>query len=210
MKMTTDEDELGSKNQTAISRMFTAIWKRITEGLEWPKMEEIWKEKRNHAFSKRLVKLLVTQDVSWNASFLAEDITISIGLGQGRKAEGTSEVIPLDKTRSSSPETPLIMAARTGIKEIVYEILKEYPEAVDHVSENEQNILHVAIMHRNEKIFNLIQKKVINLHRLASKIDHNGYTILHHVADMTYYHATRPGPAFQLQEELEWSKVSLY
>ncbi|XP_031279200.1 ankyrin repeat-containing protein NPR4-like [Pistacia vera] len=200
-----DEDELGSKNQIAISRMFTAIWKRITEGLEWPKMEEIWKEKRNHAFSKRLVKLLVTQDVSWNASFLAQDITISIGLGQGRKAEGTSEVIPLDKTLSS-PETPLIMAARTGIKEIVYEILKEYPEAVDHVSENEQNILHVAIMHRNEKIFNLIQKKVINLHRFASKIDHNGYTILHHVADMTYYHATRPGPAFQLQEELEWSK----
>ncbi|KAJ0080673.1 hypothetical protein Patl1_09850 [Pistacia atlantica] len=166
-------------------------------------MEEIWKEKRNHAFSKRLVKLLMTQDVSWNASFLAEDVTISIGLGQGRKADGTIEVIPL-------AETPLIMAARTGIKEIVYEILKEYPEAVDHVSENEQNILHVAIMHRNEKIFNLIQKKVINLHRLASKIDHNGYTILHHVADMTYYHATRPGPAFQLQEELRWSKVSLY
>lgn len=166
-------------------------------------------EKRNHAFSLKLVKLLVTQDISWNTSFLAEDTTISIGLGQGSKTEGTREVIPLDKTLSS-PETPLIMAARTGIKEIVLEILKEYPEAVDHVSENEQNILHVAIMHRHEKIFELIQKKVIDIHWLASKIDHNGYTILHHVADMTYYTATRPGPVFELQEELKWSKVSLY
>ena len=40
---------------------------------------------------------------------------------------------------------PLLMAAGTGIVEIVEKIIEMYPEARNHLSEDEQNILHMAV-----------------------------------------------------------------
>ena len=52
------------------------------------------------------------------------------------------------------------------------------------------------------------QMKVVMQCRLVSRIDMNGYTLLHQAADMKYYKPTKPGPALQLQEELKWLEVS--
>ena len=114
-----------------------------------------------------------------------------------------------DKNDEEVPvETPLLAATRTGVIELVKEILKKHPQAVEHVSHKKQNILHVAASYRQREVFELVKKMQIPTRRLILGIDKKSYTVLHHVADTkNYKRGTRPGPAYQLQEELEWFKV---
>nr|TKS07774.1 ankyrin repeat-containing protein [Populus alba] len=60
-------------------------------------------------------------------------------------------------------------------------------------------------MHRQKKIFNLVKQLKVPLARLHRVIDKKKNTLLHHVADMEHYRGgTKPGPALELQEELQW------
>ncbi|KAJ1427866.1 PGG domain [Sesbania bispinosa] len=100
--------------------------------------------------------------------------------------------------------TPLLLAASTGIVEIVEKILYVNPEAINHVSKDEQNILHMAIKHRQKEIFRIIKRKKA-IKSLVSRITKEGRTILHQVARMDYYKGGHlAGVAFQLQDELRW------
>ncbi|KAF9672648.1 hypothetical protein SADUNF_Sadunf11G0064900 [Salix dunnii] len=100
---------------------------------------------------------------------------------------------------------PLFIATRNGIEEIVRETIKLYPHAVEQLNEKGQSILNVAVMHRQEKIFSLVKQQKIPMARLHRVLDEEGNTLLHHVADMEHYRGgTKPGPALQLQEELQW------
>ncbi|KAH0976724.1 hypothetical protein GBA52_026443 [Prunus armeniaca] len=87
-------------------------------------------------------------------------------------------------------------------------MLELHPQSVEaHDIDEQQNILHVAIMHRWLEIFKLIKKSKSITSRMAMKIDRNGNTILHQAATMRYYSADTQrlgGPALQLQDELRW------
>jgi ankyrin repeat protein len=106
-------------------------------------------------------------------------------------------------------QIPLFLATRNGIEEIVWEIIKLYPHAVEKLNDKGQSILDVAVMHRQKEIFNLVKQQRIPLARLHRNIDKKGNTLLHHVADTSQYRGgTKPGPAHQLQDELQWFEVS--
>lgn len=113
-----------------------------------------------------------------------------------------------EKKPAPSPMTPLLLATSRGILEIVDGILQVHPQAVEHVSDKGHNIMHVAIRHRRKEIFCRVKKMRIPMARLSRKIDDDGNTLLHHVADMTDYGGgSQPNPALQLQEELQWFEV---
>ncbi|KAG6747928.1 hypothetical protein POTOM_047819 [Populus tomentosa] len=100
---------------------------------------------------------------------------------------------------------PLLTATKTGILEVVYEMLREYPQSVDLLNKKGQNVLHVAIMYRRKDIFKFIKSNRIISNRMSFGIDKDGYTLLHQVADNTYYSVgSKHGPALQLHEELKW------
>ncbi|KAG7012620.1 hypothetical protein SDJN02_25372, partial [Cucurbita argyrosperma subsp. argyrosperma] len=101
-------------------------------------------------------------------------------------------------------ETPLLLAAARGIIEVVERIIKAHPQAVDYVTTNDRNILHVIIAHRQLNIFEWIQRRDLILHRLAKRIDVLGYTVLHHVGITKFLNHSTFGPAIQLQNEIEW------
>ncbi|TXG46857.1 hypothetical protein EZV62_026151 [Acer yangbiense] len=113
------------------------------------------------------------------------------------------------KIEDPQVETPLFVATQKGKIEIVKEILKEHPQAVEHVSHKMQNILHVAASYRQREVFELVKQMQIPTSNLILGIDAQSYTVLHHVADTKNYNDrnTRSGPpAYKLQEELEWFK----
>uniref|UniRef100_A0A2N9FBN6 PGG domain-containing protein n=1 Tax=Fagus sylvatica TaxID=28930 RepID=A0A2N9FBN6_FAGSY len=111
----------------------------------------------------------------------------------------------MDQTGTSSS---IILA--NGIEEIFDKIIDLHPQAIEHINKDEGNILHFAIAHRQREIFRRVkQMKVVMQCRLVSRIDMNGYTLLHQAADMKYYKPTKPGPALQLQEELKWLDVAV-
>ncbi|XP_031279115.1 uncharacterized protein LOC116137561 isoform X2 [Pistacia vera] len=151
---------------------------------------EICEAKRKHKLALKLAKSLIEEDDSLITALCPE---------------------------ISSPEAPIVedskpsslfMATEGGIKKIVKKILKFRPQLVECENNLKQNILHVAIKHRQKKIFNHVKGIKIPMTRLVRGIDKNGYTILHHAAntrdDSTEIHPA--GPVYQLQEELKWYK----
>ncbi|KAA8515559.1 hypothetical protein F0562_018830 [Nyssa sinensis] len=114
--------------------------------------------------------------------------------------EDLGERYSIEKTR----ETPLFLATKTGIVEIVEEILRLYPQAVEHINDKGRNILHIAIKHRRKEIFNLVERMEMPMKRLIRKIDNNGNSILHMVGAKRNHRMTEKmqSPALQLQEEL--------
>ncbi|XVF26114.1 hypothetical protein REPUB_Repub13aG0272000 [Reevesia pubescens] len=194
-------------NQSGRSKGFKfygTIWKCLAEG--WKMIDRMWSQKRMHASAVKLAKILVRTDASWFEPHEPEEDDM---ICLERKLEEEERVTKSAASGMESPEpdTPLFIAASTGIVEIVNEILNVYPQAVEHISKTGQNILHVAILHRTYKVFNLVKNKE-EATRLVRGIDNHVCTILHHAADTKYYHGgTKPTHALKLQQELTWFEV---
>lgn len=172
---------------------------------------QIWKQKKMHESAVELAKLLVETDASWFEPHEPEEnITILMERKEGEKEETLKSDAKANTERSPEPDTPLFIATKTGIVEIVDKILKRYPQAVYHIGKNGQNILHVAIMHRQYKVFNVVKNKE-EAKRLVRDIDNHGCTILHHAASTKYYRGgTKHTPALKLQQELTWFEVQFF
>nr|XP_048320456.1 uncharacterized protein LOC107422636 isoform X2 [Ziziphus jujuba var. spinosa] len=199
----------------AIIRMYSGLWTFLPAG--WPMIGNIQNEKKKHESSWKLAKLLIKKDKSWEKTDIKPDIGI-ISFGEIEENGSEKAVVSgkkedkEEKDDNNNPPpltptstTPLLIATSTGIVEIVNGILEEYPQAVEHVSDQGLSIMHVAIRYRQRDIFKHVKKMKIPITRLVRRIDNNGYTLLHHVSDMTHRSAgTLPNPALQLQDELKW------
>nr|POE63961.1 isoform 2 of ankyrin repeat-containing protein npr4 [Quercus suber] len=162
---------------------YRATWKCLAKG--WPAIDKLWETKRKHKSASKLTNLLAKADLTWeNSCEVGNERKISLGKEKERGLQATSN----------------------GIVEIFDVIIEKHPQAIEYISDDEENVLHVCIAHRRRDIFRRVKKmEVIMKCRLVSRIDKNGYTLLHHVADMKYYEGReQAGPAFQLQEELKW------
>ncbi|XVF26122.1 hypothetical protein REPUB_Repub13aG0272800 [Reevesia pubescens] len=172
----------------------------------WKMIDRMWSQKRMHGSVVKLAKILVRTDASWFEPHEPEEDDM---ICLERKLEEEERVTKSTASGMESPEpdTRLFIAASTCIVEIVNEILNVYPQAVEHISKTGQNILHVAILHRTYKVFNLVKNKE-EATRLVRGIDNHGCTILHHAADTKYYHGgTKRTHALKLQQELTWFEV---
>ena len=81
------------------------------------------------------------------------------------------------KIEDPQVETPLLAATKKGKIEIVKEILKEHPQAVEHVSLKMQNILHVAASYRQREVFELVKQMQIPTSNLILGSDAQSYTV---------------------------------
>ncbi|KAJ4703992.1 Ankyrin repeat-containing protein [Melia azedarach] len=207
-----DETEISIEDESSASKR-VIFWRFLFE--ERPSMGNLWRQKRTHVFALKLTKLLTEKDRSWEKTSTEESSTYFRGTDERggdqnhQEGEGTAKVVKQTLESSSGQrEIALLAATRKGIIEIVMEILRVYPGAVEHRSHKRQNILHLAVLHRQKKIFDLVKKMKVPMTNLVNDIDIYGYCVLHCAADMTYYpeEGTRPGPAYQLQDELKWFK----
>ncbi|KAL2339791.1 hypothetical protein Fmac_007731 [Flemingia macrophylla] len=96
------------------------------------------------------------------------------------------------------------MAAGSRVVEIIEKIIDKYPEANCHNRVDEHNILHMAVKHRQLKIFNML-KKHSAFKSLIFRITAEGRALLHQISRMEFYVEQRfPGVAFQLEDALRW------
>ncbi|XP_061952555.1 ankyrin repeat-containing protein ITN1-like [Populus nigra] len=158
----------------------------------------IQKEKDKHESALKLAQELVENNKRhwWQSINVVGPNKVNIETpGQGGRGQGVDPI-------------PLFIATSNGIEEIAKEILEKFPQGVELVNETGQNIMHVAVMHRQREIYRYVKKKFKPIMvRLSSRTDNNGYTLLHHVAHMKHYRGgTMPSPALKLQEEIQWFK----
>ncbi|KAF2322002.1 hypothetical protein GH714_005456 [Hevea brasiliensis] len=100
---------------------------------------------------------------------------------------------------------PTRIAATLGIQEFVTEVIKSYPGTVWLRNMNGQNIFHLAVKHRQEKIFNLLYQ--MGTHNLfaTSLVDDFGNNMLHLAGKLEPSNKIS-GAALQMQRELQWFK----
>ncbi|XP_047311673.1 protein ACCELERATED CELL DEATH 6-like [Impatiens glandulifera] len=180
---------------------------------------------RNHAYESAvdLAKFLIQRDTSWKETESAVDRSkpkthkygstslASDGSGeiiitapaqdQAIQSQTSSTVL---KKKKKKAQTPLFLAAKSGIGEIVEELLRLYPQAVEHIDDKGRNILHVAIKYRQTHIFGIVEKMGIPMMRLIRKTDNSGNSILHMVGkkDEDRNVEDMRSPALLLQEDL--------
>ncbi|KAI7999313.1 Ankyrin repeat-containing protein [Camellia lanceoleosa] len=181
-----------------------------------PAWETIQGRNQRYKSAVRLAKYLITKDTSWEATASAMDD----GKPRTHKyrssstpsipSDGQEVVGEKEKSTTSSQETiggktaeiPLFLATKSGILEIVEEILRMYPQAIEHIDHEGRNILHVAIQYRQIHIFDFVEKLEIPMKRLLRKINNDGNSILHMVGTKTEDAGDMRSPALLLQEDL--------
>lgn len=121
-----------------------------------------------------------------------------------------TEIACLDYERASTMlRRPFLLAAELGIYEIVEEIMDIFPHAIWFSDHENHNLFHIAVMNRQEKVFNLVHQMSDYKHRLLVSEDIFGNNILHLAGKLAPQNRLNliSGAALQMQYELHWFKV---
>ncbi|KAJ6995463.1 hypothetical protein NC653_018051 [Populus alba x Populus x berolinensis] len=156
-------------------------------------LKGIWDQKRKHVFALRFAESLIKEDKS------LKEVQTSETQRLPAQTSGTMSSLTTKK------EIPLFTATRRGTEKIAKLIIRLHPQAIDQRDEMNRSILDVAVMYRQKKIFDYVKQQEIPFARLRRVVDNSNNSLLHHVADVIQNSGvTKPGPALQLQEELQW------
>ena len=99
----------------------------------------------------------------------------------------------------------LFTAARLGIHEFVNEFIMAYNKTANVLNEDRRSIFDVAVLHRREKVFNLIHRVNFTTNLFLTE-GNSGNNILHLAAKLVPSSEVA-GAALQMQRELQWFKV---
>ncbi|KAL6291931.1 hypothetical protein ACE6H2_000073 [Prunus campanulata] len=104
--------------------------------------------------------------------------------------------------------TPILIAAKMGVSEMVEKILKKFPVAIHDVDSENKNVALLAIENRQSHVLKLLLKKKKSIASLFRQVDNEGNNALHLAAKYGSYRPWHtPGAALQMQWELKWYMV---
>ncbi|ONI26164.1 hypothetical protein PRUPE_1G007800 [Prunus persica] len=115
-----------------------------------------------------------------------------------------------DKKMKRQLMTPILIAAKMGVSEMVEKILKKFPVAIHDVDSENKNVALLAIENRQSHVLKLLlMKKEKSIASLLRQVDIKGNNALHLAAKYGSYRPWHtPGAALQMQWELKWYMVS--
>ncbi|KAH9729701.1 ANK REP REGION domain-containing protein [Citrus sinensis] len=133
--------------------------------------------------------------------------THKLSRNNGKNSEDRNEG---GKTGSTIPdtvkrETPILIAAKNGITEIVEKILKSFPVAILDMNSEKKNVMLLAVENRQRHVYQLLLKTAIIQETVFRKVDDQGNSALHLAATLGDHKPWLiPGAALQMQWELKW------
>eukprot|EP00261_Vitis_vinifera_P036288 XP_019077531.1 PREDICTED: ankyrin repeat-containing protein At5g02620-like isoform X3 [Vitis vinifera] len=117
---------------------------------------------------------------------------------QGRKA--TSE-------HQEKKNTPILIAAKNGVKEMVEKILEVNPVSINDKNEEKKNVVLLAVENRQPEVYELLFKRKFRKDSVFRAVDNDGNSALHLAAMLRNYQPWHiPGAALQMQWEMKWYK----
>ncbi|KAF3457683.1 hypothetical protein FNV43_RR02341 [Rhamnella rubrinervis] len=104
-------------------------------------------------------------------------------------------------------ETPILIAARMGVTEMVEKILDEFPVAIQDMNYDNKNVILLAIENRQPHVYNLLLRRKMVKESVFRQLDNHGNSALHLAATFGAYRPWLiPGGALQMQWEIKWYK----
>ncbi|XP_004298202.1 PREDICTED: uncharacterized protein LOC101298415 [Fragaria vesca subsp. vesca] len=104
-------------------------------------------------------------------------------------------------------QSPILIAAKMGVTEMVEKILDKFPVAIQDVDSDNKNVVLLAVENRQPHVYNLLQKRQILKESLLRQLDNKGNSALHLAATCGQYRPWLiPGAALQMQWEIKWYK----
>ncbi|ESR61923.1 hypothetical protein CICLE_v10014428mg [Citrus x clementina] len=106
------------------------------------------------------------------------------------------------------PSRLLFTAVELGNVEFLMVLIQMYPNLIWKVDDHSRSMFHIAVVHRQEKIFNLIYELGAHKDLIASYKDENNNNMLHLAGKLAPPDRLKidSGAALQLRRELHWFK----
>ncbi|GJU88364.1 ankyrin repeat-containing domain, PGG domain protein [Tanacetum coccineum] len=123
---------------------------------------------------------------------------------------GTSANISITPSMTNAKKTyslrTLFIAAEMGNTKFIVELIRQYPDLIWKVNDNNQTIFHIAVKHRHEGIYNLLYEIGSMKDLITPLRDENDNNMLHLVGKSAKRKRLQDvsGVAFQMQRELLW------
>ncbi|XP_057780910.1 uncharacterized protein LOC130999387 isoform X2 [Salvia miltiorrhiza] len=125
----------------------------------------------------------------------------SLGLVQGGNERRRSDA-DMEKK-----ETPILIAAKRGVVEMVEGILERFPVAIHDMNVDRKNVVLLAVEHRQPYVYKFLLDWRKMKDTIFRKTDKNGNSALHLAARLGEHKPWLiPGAALQMQWELKWFK----
>ncbi|KAK9281064.1 hypothetical protein L1049_003957 [Liquidambar formosana] len=108
--------------------------------------------------------------------------------------------------KSAKTETPVLIAAKNGVTEIVEKILELFPVAIHDMNSDKKNIVLLAAENRQHHVYKLL----LNIGKISKesvfrKVDNNGNSALHLAATLgAYWPWLVSGATLQMKWEIRW------
>lgn len=105
----------------------------------------------------------------------------------------------------------LFLAAEMGNNAFLGEVIRQYPHLLREVNDNNQTTFHVAVSHRHEGVFKLLDDMGSIKDLIITIEDKYGNNMLHLAGDRAMGDRPQkiPGEGLQLKLEVLWFKVHL-
>ncbi|KAL7084230.1 hypothetical protein ACP275_14G212500 [Erythranthe tilingii] len=102
-------------------------------------------------------------------------------------------------------ETPILIAAKNGITEIVAKILELFPVAIHDMNNERKNVVLLAVENRQPHVYEFLMKRKTMKETIFRKMDKDGNSALHLAAMLGDNKPWLiPGAALQMQWEIKW------
>ncbi|KAJ9696093.1 hypothetical protein PVL29_008374 [Vitis rotundifolia] len=132
--------------------------------------------------------------------------TMCKAISQAAKKLGDELLSEIENKEKEKLWTPILIAAKNGIKEMVESILICSPMAIHDVSPEKKNAVLLAVEYRHPNVYKVLLKRANNMtDSVFGAVDNNGNSALHIAAMFTDPKPwLTPGAALQMQWEVKW------
>ena len=126
----------------------------------------------------------------------------------GDKKNNKKVVTTAAAAAGRTTETPVLIAAKNGVVEMVEKILHLFPVAIHDLNADGKNIVLLAVENRHPHVYQLLVEKNIVKQSAFRVVDSQGNSALHLAAKLGDHKPWLiPGAALQMQWELKWYQV---
>ncbi|XP_058086692.1 ankyrin repeat-containing protein ITN1-like [Magnolia sinica] len=192
-------------------------------GLGYWRINDIIEKKQKHTWAFQVMEELVSHASNWeygndgrNPLLTAQEEATPIiphikpdedPSHTSQSPSPTPENASMKEKDGGTKETPILLAAKMGVAEVVEKILEVFPIAVHDMNDEKKNIVLLAAENRQPHVYQLLLKKKLLQETVFNKVDHEGNSALHLAATMTQNRPWLiPGAALQMQWEIKWFK----